>query len=130
MLFPAAEVRHIVLSKLTGRIFPRICIKAFPITQFFELNQSHRKQHSPPFDTLTSSSLGNFSLHPFATHAGLRKYKEESLVNANSVLDLLMNLLPALQIMWSEPATNAPALKICMKASGEILVLTGIADEA
>src|ERR1019366_898203 len=63
-------------------------------------------------------------------HAVRRQDQEEPLISSYRFVDLLMYLLSGLYIVRREPAADAVVLQIGMQASGEFLILGGIADEA
>src|ERR1019366_2825457 len=63
-------------------------------------------------------------------HAVRRQDQEEPLISSYRFVDLLMYLLSGLYIVRREPAADAVLLQIGMQASGEFLILGGIADEA
>jgi len=51
-------------------------------------------------------------------------------MGADRLIDLLMDLASALDIVWREPASHAARLEVGIEAVGELLVFVAVADKA
>ena len=74
--------------------------------------------------------VGNFRLHPVTAHAVLRQDQQQLVMQPNRVIDLLMDLPPALNIVRRKPAANALGLQIGIEPVSEFLVFGRVADKA
>jgi hypothetical protein len=60
----------------------------------------------------------------------LGENQQKAIIDRNGFVNLLVDLLPALNIVWRKPTTDTFVLKVCIKAICEILIPCGVADEA
>src|SRR5205814_5881893 len=68
--------------------------------------------------------------HPFALHATLREDNQQSVVNLNGSLYLLVKLLAALYVFGGEPHTHLLVAHARIKPTRKLFVSRAVADEA
>src|SRR5208337_1106155 len=130
VLLPVAEVGDEVLAYLAGRVLSGIAVEALPIAQRIKSHQPDRKQHPLTFLHLTFASLGNLGPHPLTAHAVLGEDQQQLVMQANGLVDLLVQLAASLDVVGREPAAHALGLQVGMEPLGELPVTSRIADEA
>src|SRR5262249_7441100 len=65
-----------------------------------------------------------------AVHAGLGEDEQQLVVQPDGLIELLMNLAPALDVVRRKPAADTSVLQIGVEPVGKLLVMGRIADEA
>src|SRR5438552_21548 len=98
--------------------------------QHRKFDQAHWKQHAPGFPQLSLASLRYFRPNPFAVHAVRRQDEKQPVVQAYCFIDLVVDFLPAGNLVRSEPAAHSVVLKVGMETTSEFLILRRVADEA
>src|SRR5271165_738733 len=130
MVLPVAEVGDEVLAYLARRIFPRITVEALPIAQRLKPHQPDGKQHPLLFFRLPLARLGDLGVHPLAVHAVLRQNEQQPVMQPNGLVNLFVDLPPALDVVRREPAAHPLGLEIGMQPLSKLLVVGRIANEA
>ncbi len=83
-----------------------------------------------PLLLLPFPRVGNFRLDPVTAHAVLGEDKQQPVMQANGLVNLLVQLAASLHFLRREPAAHALGLQVGMELLGKLLVLRGSADEA
>ena len=130
VVFPVAEVGDEELAYLAGRVLSGIAVEALPIAQHIKLHQPDRKQHPLAFLHLPFAGLGDLGLHPLAVQAVLGENQQQPVMQANGLVNLLVQLASSLDVVRREPAAYAFGLQVSMEPLGKLLVLCRIADES
>ena len=79
---------------------------------------------------LALTRIGNLRPHPIAVHAVLGEDEQQLVMQPDGLIELLMNLAPALDVVRRKPAAHAFVLQIGIEPLGKLLVFGRIADEA
>src|SRR5664280_594114 len=83
-----------------------------------------------PSRFLPLARIGNFAFDPVAAHAVLGEDQQQLVMQANGLVDLLVQLAASLHFLGREPAAHALGLQVSMEPFSKLLVLGRIADEA
>src|ERR1039457_6146593 len=126
---PIGEIRNEVLTDLPSGVLAGIGVEAFPVAYAIESKQTDGKKDAPAFTRFASARLGDFGLHPFAMEARFGQDEEHPVMGAYRLVDLLVQLAAAANIVRREPAGDARSLQIGMEPRGTSFIGGGIADK-
>src|SRR5271157_5383728 len=130
VVLPVAEVGDEVLAYLARRVKAQVGVEQLPILHLLKRRQRDGKQELLVFPLLARTGVGNFGFDPVAAHAGLGEDEQQPVMQANGLVNLLVQLAASLDVVWREPAADAFGLQVGMEPLGKPLVFGGVADEA
>lgn len=130
MVLPVAEVRHEVFADPLGRVVADICVEPLPVANLFEWHQRNRKQDTAARSDFFLTGFRDFRADPSAAHALRRQGQQQSVVDPDGLVDLVMNPLAAEHVVRGEPAADAPILQVRIQAIREVLISRGVGDKA
>src|SRR5664280_1486005 len=83
-----------------------------------------------PSRFLPLARIGNFGFDPVTAHAVLGEDQQQLVMQADGLVDLLVQLAASLHFLGCEPAAHAFGLQVSMEPLGKLLVLGRVADKA
>src|SRR5664280_817345 len=83
-----------------------------------------------PSRFLPLARIGNFGFDPVTAHAVLGEDQQQLVMQADGLVDLLVQLAAALHFLRRKPAAHTLGLQVSMEPLGKLLVFGRIADEA
>src|SRR5262249_445672 len=130
MILPVREVGDEIFPDLDAQVFSAIRVEALPITDGLEVDESDREELPPlPLD-FGPPRLADLGPDPFAVHALGRKDQQQLVMDPDRLIDLLVELLPALHVFGCEPDSQSLVPHLAVESLGEVLILRAVADEA
>src|ERR1051326_8877858 len=115
VILPAAEIRDEVLTDLAGRVLAGIGVEVLPVADLREGYEADREQYAPTFGQFLLACMSNLRLHPFAIHSVVGEDKEQTVVEANCIVNLLVEFPATLNAVRRKPAAHASILQVGME---------------
>src|SRR5271165_5203606 len=111
VILPVAEVGDEVLPYLARRGIANVGIIQLPLLHFLKRHQRDGKQELLVFPLLARPCVGNFRLHPLTTHTVLGEDEQQPVMQANGLVNLLVDLTASLDVVGRKPAAHAFGLQ-------------------
>src|SRR5215467_9502891 len=112
MILPFGEVRDEVLADLAGAVDSPVRVKQLPPLDLVERHQRDREKHLALLVLFAGTGVGYLGLHPTAVHARVGKDQQELVIDADRLVDLLVDLPATLDVVRREPAADTLRLEI------------------
>src|ERR1035438_3921175 len=105
-----------------GRVIPSVSVEQLPFAHRLKWDKANRKQQLLDLPPFPFPGVCDFGLDPLTVHAVLREDEQQLIVQANRLINLLVDFAASLHFLRRKPAAYAPGLQVCMKPLGKLLV--------
>src|SRR6476646_3274789 len=130
MVLPLAKVRDKVFAYLGPQVLAQIAVETFPLAQFIKRHQRNREQDIFLFLCLAFRGFLDFGFHPFALYAVRGENQQQLFMQADGLVDLLVEFLSGLAMVRGKPAAHSLVLQVSMESLSKWLIFGGVADKA